>query len=135
MAQNPPKGMQRIIPYLYYEDGAAALEFLSKAFGFQERMKVARGDGSLMHAEAGFQDNVVMLGTPVDEAGAPKRMAAIEHHSSVMCYVDDVDAHYNRARAAGATIVQELADQDYGARMYSAADPEGHVWHFATPTS
>ncbi len=135
MAQNPPKGMQRIVPYLYYEDGAAALEFLSKAFGFQERMKVARGDGSLMHAEAGFQDNVVMLGTPVEESGTPKPTSEAIRHSSVMCYVDDVDGHYARAQAAGATIVQELADQDYGARMYSAADPEGHVWHFATPTS
>ncbi len=135
MPQNPPKGMQRIIPYLYYEDGAAALEFLSKAFGFQERMKIARGDGSLMHAEAGFQDNVVMVGTPVEEDGTPKPTSGSVRHSSVMCYVDDVDAHYARAKAAGATIVQELADQDYGSRMYSAADAEGHVWHFATPTS
>lgn len=131
MTQNPPAGTQRIVPYLYYADGAQALGFLCDAFGFEERLRVPREDGSIMHAEAGFQDNVVMLGTPVDASGRPD-LDGRAQHSSVMCYVDDVDAHYARARAAGATIERELADQPYGDRTYSAVDPEGHVWHFAT---
>ena len=124
---------QRIVPYLYYEDGPAALEFLCKAFGFEERLRVARGDGTLMHGEVGYQANRVMLGTPLDDSGNPKRLRHLVRHSSVMCYVDDVDAHYARAKAAGATIHTPLADQDYGARTYTAVDPEGHHWHFATP--
>ena len=135
MAEKQSQTDQRIVPYLYYEDGAAALDFLRKAFGFQERMAVKRGDGSLMHGEAGYQGNVVMLGTPVDEEGNPKSLRNLPvRHSSVMCYVDDVDAHYARARSSGATIQSELADQSYGARTYTAVDPEGHVWHFATRT-
>ena len=127
---------QRIVPYLYYEDGAGALECLCKTFGFAERVAFKRGDGSLMHAEVGYQENVVMLGTPLDEEGRPRPVRDVPlRHSSVMCYVDDVDAHHARAREAGATISSELSDQSYGARTYSATDPEGHVWHFATEKS
>lgn len=131
MTQNPPAGTQRIVPYLHYADGARALEFLHDAFGFEERLRVPREDGSIMHAEAGFQDNVVMLGTPVDAAGRAVAGGGT-NHSSVMCYVDDVDAHYARAQAAGARIERELVDQPYGDRTYSAVDPEGYTWHFAT---
>ncbi len=124
---------QKIIPYVYYEDGTAALEFLCKAFGFEERMRMERGDGSLMHAEVGYQDNVVMLGTPLDDEGKPTRLRdAAVRHSSVMCYVDDVDAHHARARAAGAKIAAALEDKPYGARQYTAEDPEGLHWHFST---
>lgn len=125
---------QRIVPYLYYADGAAALDFLAKAFGFRERQAIKRGDGSLMHAEVGFADNVVMLGTPLDAAGRPLGFRELPaRHSSVMCHVDDVDAHHARAVAAGAEITSPVADQPYGERMYTAVDPEGHVWHFSTP--
>ncbi len=124
---------QKIIPYVYYEDGTAALEFLCKAFGFEERMRMERGDGSLMHAEVGYQDNVVMLGTPLDDEGKPTRLRdAAVRHSSVMCYVDDVDAHHARARAAGAKIAAALEDKPYGARQYTAEDPEGLHWHFSS---
>jgi uncharacterized glyoxalase superfamily protein PhnB len=133
MPSNPPEGSQRIVPYLYYEDGPAVLEFLCRAFGFEERIAIRRGDGSLMHAEVGYQDNRVMLGTPVDESGTPSPVKDVPvRTSSVMCYVDDVDAHYARARAAGAEIVQALEDRPYGDRTYTAVDPEGHHWHFAT---
>jgi uncharacterized glyoxalase superfamily protein PhnB len=133
MPSNPPEGTQRIVPYLYYEDGAAQLEFLCTAFGFEERMAIRRGDDSLMHAELSYEGNVVMLATPVDESGTPWPVKdTAGRSSSVMCYVDDVDAHYARARAAGAEIVQPLEDKPYGDRMYTAADPEGHHWHFST---
>ena len=126
---------QRIVPYLYYEDGPAALEFLCKAFGFEERLAVKRGDGSLMHGEVGYQGNVVALGTPLDESGKPKKSlrGLADRPSSVMCTVDDIDAHFARAREAGAAIERPLEDQSYGARTYTAVDPEGHVWHFTMP--
>jgi uncharacterized glyoxalase superfamily protein PhnB len=129
MARTPPEGNQRIIPYLYYDDAPAALDFLAEAFGFRETLRVARPDGGVMHAETGYQGNVVMLGTPPD--GAARRGLPVRH-GSVMCWVDDVDAHHARARAAGAEIVAPLEDKPYGDRMYTAADPEGHQWHFAT---
>lgn len=127
---------QRIVPYLYYEDGSTAVDFLCNVFGFQERIVTRRGDGSLLHAEVGIHDDVVMLGTPVDDSGAPKSQKELREtgirHGSVMCFVDDIDAHYETTRAGGAEILSELRQQDYGPRSYSAADPEGHVWHFSS---
>ncbi len=73
MSDSTSSDRQRIIPYLYYEDGGAALEFLCKAFGFEELFAVKRADGSLMHGEVGYQSNVVALGTPLDESGSPKQ--------------------------------------------------------------
>ena len=82
--------------------------------------------------QVGFDDNIVMLGTPLDESGNPKRLRDLpDRHSSVMCYVDDVDAHFARAKAAGAKIIAEPEDQFYGDRTYVAQDPEGHRWFFA----
>jgi uncharacterized glyoxalase superfamily protein PhnB len=125
--------VQRIVPYLYYADGSAALDFLCQAFGFEERLATRRGDGTLMHAELGFGGNTVMLGTPLDEDGQPQVPEPTERrHSGVLCYVDDVDAHCARARAAGARIASPPADQAYGARTYTAVDPEGHQWFFST---
>ena len=127
------QNVQNIVPYLYYEDGSAALEYLCKTFGFDERMAVRRGDGSLLHGEVEFEGNVVMIGTPVDADGVPKRLREQSvRHASIMCYLDDVDAHYARAKAAGARITSQLADQEYGARSYTAEDLEGLHWHFAT---
>ena len=132
MAKNAPEGTQRIIPYLIYSDAAAALKFLTEAFGFEERMRMPGPEGKIMHAELGYQDNVVMLASVFSEMGygSPKELPA--RHGSVMCYVDDVDAHYAQAKAAGATIESELEDKFYGDRMYGATDPEGHKWFFAT---
>ncbi len=132
MVKNPPEGTQRVVPYLMYADAAAAIEFIGKAFGFEERMRMPTPDGAVMHAELGYQSNVVMLATAHPEMGygSPKDLPA--RHGSVLCYVDDVDAHHARAKAAGATITAELEDKFYGDRMYGATDPEGHQWFFAT---
>jgi len=124
---------QKIIPYLYYEDGPAAMDYLCKTFGFEEHEKVMRDDGTFMHGEVGYQDNVVMLGTPVDDEGNPKKVRDLDVRGGcLMCYVDDVDAHYQRARDAGADIIAEPEDQPYGDRTYAASDLEGHNWYFAT---
>ncbi|HEU0067935.1 MAG TPA: VOC family protein [Nitrospiraceae bacterium] len=134
MTQNSTTDGQRIIPYLYYENGPAALEYLCRAYGFEERFRVAMPDGVIMHAEVGYQGHTVMLGTPVDEDGKPQKCLRDlpRRPSSVMCYVDDVDAHYAHAKNSGAEIIAELEDKPYGDRLYATADPEGHHWYFAT---
>ena len=131
MVSNPPRGMQRIVPYLVYADAPAALEFLVTAFAFEEHFRFPGEEGQLMHAEVGYQDNVVMLASAVAEMGHASPRDLPGHHGSILCYVDDVDAHFERARAAGAEILSEPEDKFYGDRMYGAADPEGHRWYFA----
>lgn len=130
MVQNPPEGNQRVIPYLSYADAPAAVEFLSAAFGFEAGMQMEMGEGVLGHAELHLGDNVLMLASAFPEMGqaSPQDLAAL--HSQVMVYVDDVDAHFAQASAAGATILEEPTDQFYGDRSYRAADPEGHHWVF-----
>jgi PhnB protein len=132
MAQNPPEGTQRVIPYLMYRDAPAALEFLCKALGFDERFRMPAPDGKLMHAEVGYQDNVVMLASAVDEMGLASPSELPARHAMIVCYVDDVDTHYARAKGAGANILQEPEDQFYGDRTYRVEDPEGHHWSFHT---
>ena len=132
MVKNPPDGYQRIIPYLSYEDAPAAIDFLTKAFGFEERMRMPAPDGSVMHAELSIGGEVFMLATANAEMGMVGRKGLPGMHAFVMCYVDDVDAHCAAAKAAGATILAEPEDQFYGDRTYRAMDPEENVWYFAT---
>jgi uncharacterized glyoxalase superfamily protein PhnB len=133
MAQNPPAGQQRIIPYLTYHDAPAALDFLARAFGFEERERYAMPDGQIGHAEMAFGGSVLMLASAWKAGGmtSPRELPAV--HGQVYCWVDDVDAHHARARSAGATIVASPEDQPYGTRSYRALDLEGHRWIFAAP--
>lgn len=121
--------MGRIAPYLLYEDGVAAIEFLTNAFGFEESMRMEDA-GVVNHAELRLGDDVVMLGQSGEDYRSPKN--AGHYNALVHVYVDDVDAHFDRAKAAGAEIVMEPTDQEYGDRRYDAKDPEGHFWSFAT---
>lgn len=131
MPKNPPQGMQRVIPYLSYADAPAAIAFLCKAFGFEERSRYPMPDGRIGHAELGYQDNVLMLASAYEGFGeSPLRLPAV--HAQVYCFVDDVDRHFARAREAGATIAAEPRN-DHGTRFYRAVDPEGHRWIFAMP--
>ena len=130
MTNSDPDATQRIVPYLIYADAPAALDFLCKAFGFEERFRYPMPDGKIGHAEVTRDGNVVMLASEYEEMGfsSPRNLPA--RHGQVMCYVDDVDAHHARAKAAGATVVQEPRDE-HGNRAYRAVDPEGHRWIFA----
>lgn len=119
--------MPVVIPYLLYEDAAGALDFLISAFGFEETSRLTSGD-HVDHAEITLGDGEVHLGQP-REPISPNRLGGTPVH--VYVYVADVDAHAGRARAAGAEIVEEPADQPYGDRRYHARDPEGHSWYFA----
>jgi PhnB protein len=120
---------QTVTPYLLYEDVDAALDFLSRAFGFEEQLRYTGDEGYVNHAEMRLGDARIYLGDPGSEYRSPKR--AGQTTVGIYVEVDDVDAHFERARAAGAEILQEPADQEYGDRRYDAADLEGHHWHFA----
>ena len=134
MAANPPQTSQRLIPYLAYSDAPAALAFLTRAFGFEEKFRFPMPDGRIGHAELTLDGQVVlMLASVYPEMGfaSPADLEGVP--SQIYCRVDDVDAHYERARSAGATIAAEPRDESHGDRMYRAVDPEGHRWMFATP--
>lgn len=130
MPQNPPEGYSRVTPYLYYEDSEAAIGFLTRTFGFTEKVRMPDQNGKVTHAEVEYAGGVVMFGTPGDDYKNPKKLGGKTQSNYI--YVDDVDAHYEQAKAAGAKIVREPEDQFYGDRSYGAEDPEGHEWFFAT---
>jgi PhnB protein len=129
MPANPPENMPRVTPYLLYEDVPAALDWLTRAFGLRERMRLPGPDGKIAHAEMEIADGVVMMGCPGPDYRNPKRVGHVTQELYV--YVDEVDKHYERARQAGATILEKPTDQFYGDRRYRAVDPEGHHWSFA----
>ncbi len=130
MPDNPPKGTPRITPYLLYEDATAAVDWLVRAFGFKERMRITGPDGKVNHAELEMADGLIMLGSPGPDYRNPKNLGASTHNTYV--YVEDVDKHFQIAQQAGAEILEEPTDQFYGDRRYGAVDPEGHEWFFAT---
>ena len=130
MPANPPENMSRITPYLYYQDVAGALDWLARAFGFTERMRMPGPDGSVMHAEMESADGVIMMGCLSADYRNPSALGQVTQ--GLYVFVDDVDKHFQLAKESGATILNEPEDQFYGDRRYTAEDPEGHQWFFAT---
>lgn len=126
---------QRIFPMLDYEDAPGAIDFLTKAFGFVEETRMEGEHGTIGHAELSLNGQIVMLASVWRDGGFSTPLELGGVHSQLFCVVDDVDAHYRQARDAGAVVVGEPQDQDYGQRTYRAADPEGHRWYFAGPIS
>jgi uncharacterized glyoxalase superfamily protein PhnB len=123
--------MPRIMPMLAYADAAAAIDFLCRAFGFEEQMRMEGDDGSIAHAELALGEAVISLASVWRDGGfsTPHDLGGV--HGQLWCLVDDIDTHYRRAWQAGAVVVGEPVDQDYGYRTYRAIDPEGHRWYFA----
>ncbi len=118
-------------PAIYYKDPFAALDWLEKAFGFERTMVITDSEGHLGHSEMRFGEGHVMIGPAWNETTDSPLALEGKNTQSVHVHLQSgLDAHCARARAAGATIVREPADQFYGDRVYSAADPEGHVWSF-----
>ena len=120
---------QTVTPYLLYADCAAALDWLTRAFGFEEVLRHTGDDGSVNHAEMKVGEGRIYMGDPGDHYRNPKQLG----QDTVWLYVlvDDVDAHHQRATAAGAEILRAPEDQEYGDRRYDVVDPEGHRWYFA----
>ena len=132
MPRNPPAHMPRITPNVFYDDPAAALEWLSKTFGFETRMSMPGPSGGVIHAEMQVADSAFMM-SPTGDAEAwssPKSLGG-SVTQSLYVYVDDVDAHCERARSAGAVIASEPETMFWGDRTYVAEDLEGHRWTFA----
>ena len=125
-----------IIPCLRYRDAHAAIDWLCNAFGF-EKHAVYADDDTVQHAQLTFGNGILMLGS-TDNASewgrqvAQPRDIGMRETQSPYLIVADADAHYACAKAAGAQIVVEIKDEDYGGRGYSCRDPEGHLWNFGS---
>jgi PhnB protein len=130
MPTNPPENTPRVTPYLYYQDVGNALEWLARAYGFKERMRMPGPDGAIVHAEMEYSDGAIMLGCPGADYQNPSRLGQVTQ--SLYVFVDDVDKHFQHAKQEGAKILDEPEDQFYGDRRYGTEDPEGHQWFFAT---
>jgi uncharacterized glyoxalase superfamily protein PhnB len=135
---------QRIVPFIGYEDAAAAIDWLEQAFGFREHREARyEENGTITHAEMELQGATIFLSTPAGYA-SPRTLQA-ESEAARRSYdnpwvidghfieVGDVEAHYERAREAGATILHEPGE-GHGYRSYSTEDLEGHRWMFGQRT-
>jgi uncharacterized glyoxalase superfamily protein PhnB len=136
-SKNPPKGWPRISSSIVYADAGKAIDWLCRAFGFEVQLKVAGEAGRVEHSELVLGGGLVMLGDARGDRPwrkSPKQIGGAT--TQALCiYIDDVDAHCERARKAGATIATEPKTTDYGDdywadRSYEAVDPEGHHWYF-----
>lgn len=129
---DPAKVSSNIFPSLCYDDAPAAIEWLCRAFGFTKRMVIPGEDGTIRHSELSLGPGVIMVHSPKPEEGrlSPGSLPGVNQGLCVR--VDDLDAHYAQAQAAGAVIVDELEDTEYGSRGYGAQDLEGHHWYFGS---
>jgi len=138
--KKPPAGWPQISSALFYRKPLAAIDWLVEAFGFEVHIKIAEGE-VLHHSELRLGEGLIMVGgdgaRPGDETPAFRRspLSAGGNTQSLMVYVDDVDALFARARAAGAKVIREPKDTDYGAEYWAdrgceLEDPEGHRWWF-----
>lgn len=118
-----------IFPALRYKDAPAAMEWLGKAFGFAKQFVVPGENNTVAHAQLRLGAGMIMMGS--GGKPDPENPWATEK-SGTYVVVPDIEAHYARAKAAGATIERPLADTEYGSREYSARDCDGHLWSFGT---
>jgi uncharacterized glyoxalase superfamily protein PhnB len=136
MSNQSKKGPTTIIPAMRYRNAPAAIEWLCQAFGFEKHLVVPEENGAIAHAQLTWGNGMMMLGSVRDnEYGKrikqPDELGGIETQAPYVV-VEDADAHYARAVAAGAEIVTEIADAGYGGRGYSCRDLEGHLWSFGS---
>ena len=117
---------------LAYRDPRAAIAWLEQAFGFETFMLIEDVDGAIVHSELRFEGGVVMVGQEWDEYHKSPASLGGKNTQSVHIQIEtDLDAHCERARAAGAVITAEPEEQFYGDRTYRCKDPEGHIWTVA----
>jgi PhnB protein len=133
MAVKPiPDGYYTVTPYLIVRDAARALEFYKKAFGATELLRLADPSGRIGHAEIKIGNSPVMLADEHPEMGIRGPQSIGGSAVIIGLYVEDVDALFGRAVAAGATVTRPVKDQFYGDRAGTVTDPFGHVWSIAT---
>ncbi|MGH6891881.1 MAG: VOC family protein, partial [Dongiaceae bacterium] len=124
MADKPKIGVPNIFPALRYRNAPAAIEWLGKAFGFEKQFVVPGENNTVAHAQLRFGTGLIMMGS--GGKPDPTNPWATERYGTYVV-VKDIDAHYARAKAAGAQIMRPIADTDYGSREYSVRDCEGHL--------
>ncbi|HEX2891590.1 VOC family protein [Vineibacter terrae] len=125
-----------IIPTMRYRDAPGAIAWLCDAFGFEKHLVVPGEDGTIAHAQLTRGNSMIMLGS-INDSQFGQLMRQPEEigggaTQSIYVVIPDIDAHYAHAKAAGAEIVIDLAAQDYGGKLYTCRDPEGHVWNFGS---
>ncbi|MCA9322637.1 MAG: VOC family protein [Planctomycetes bacterium] len=137
--KSPPKGWPRISSAIFYDDAAAAIDWLVEVFGFSVRLRCEDESGKIEHSELEFHGGLVMVATagerPTPGNYRSPRALGGANSQSLCVQVDDVEGHCAHARSAGATILSEPKTQDYGEeywadRSYLAEDLEGHLWWF-----
>ena len=127
-----PDGYPRVIPYLSVEGASAAIDFYTRVFGARERMRLPAPDGKIGHAELEIGDSLIMLADVFPDMGGQTPQELGGTPVTVMVYLENVDAVFDRAIAAGATVEREVQDQFYGDRAGQFVDPFGHKWFVAT---
>ncbi|HET6663847.1 MAG TPA: VOC family protein [Acidimicrobiales bacterium] len=133
MAVKPiPDGYPRVSPYLVVDGAQKAIEFYTTVLGATERMRMPGPDGRIGHAELQVGDSVIMLADEFPDMGAKGPSAYGGSPVSISVYVEDVDATFDKATGAGATVVRPLENQFYGDRSATFDDPFGHRWTIAT---
>jgi uncharacterized glyoxalase superfamily protein PhnB len=125
-----------VVPCLAYRNATAAIEWLCRAFGFEQQLVVPDDHGGIVHAQLTFGNGMIMLGTVSDSdfgklVKQPDEIGGAETQSPYLI-VADADAAYRRARAAGASIVRDIRDEEYGGRGFMCRDLEGRLWSIGT---
>ncbi|NND05562.1 MAG: glyoxalase [Saprospiraceae bacterium] len=126
-----------LIPTLRYHDPAKAITFLSEAFGFEEKAAFKNDEGIVIHAELAIGDGILMIGwtgydSPFGQFLIHPDETKGRNTMTGFIVVEDPDAHYAQAQAAGAEILLPLVEQSYGGKDYSCRDIEGYVWSFGS---
>ncbi len=127
-----PATPSNIYPSLSYDDAPSAIEWLCRVFGFTKRLAVPGPDGSIIHSELSLGPGVIMVSPAKPDLGrlSPRSLPGV--NQALCVQIDDPDAHFSRAKEAGAVILEELKDEDYGSRGYMVEDLEGNHWYFGT---
>ncbi|MDX1650174.1 MAG: VOC family protein [Myxococcota bacterium] len=135
----PKAATAPVIPSLRYRNAPEAIDWLCRAFGFERHLVVpGEAEGTVAHAQLTFGRGMIMLGSAGTHGDGYDALVRPPAEADGVCtqgcylVVEDPDAHRDRARAAGAEIVMDVSDKDYGGRDYTCRDPEGHVWSFGT---
>ena len=131
--QKTSSGSSKLIPTMRYQDAPAAIDWLVRVFGFEKQLVIPNPDGTIAHAQLKFGPDWIMVGSSKDDIlglKSPRELGGVTQ--SIYFYLPDIDAHFERAKAAGAEMVIDLKNTEYGSREYSARDPEGQLWHFGT---
>src|SRR4051794_6545692 len=127
------RGIGTVFPSVFYRDAPAAIEWLGGAFGFEKVLVVpGEADGTVAHSELRFGEGVIMVSTAraEDQMSSPRDTGS--NTQSLYIYAEDIDGLYHRAKSAGAEVLREPENPEYGGRVFGVRDPEGHTWYFGS---